>query len=76
MQKLLLRQRAELEMMLARPGTDFANAKTDTVQIGTSVTVADMATRPAIHSSHLGAWDSDPARNIISYPADWRRLFK
>ncbi|MGD0017276.1 MAG: GreA/GreB family elongation factor [Verrucomicrobiia bacterium] len=70
MQKLLLRQRAELEMMLARAqGTDFANAKTDTVQIGTSVTVTDTATGHQ-HTHHiLGAWDSNPARDIISYPA-------
>jgi transcription elongation GreA/GreB family factor len=70
MQKLLLRRRAELEMLLARAqGTDFADAKTDTVGIGTSVTVTNMTTGQQ-HTHHiLGAWDSDPARDIISYPA-------
>jgi transcription elongation GreA/GreB family factor len=39
------------------------------VQIGTSVTVTDLATGQA-HTYHiLGAWDGDPARDIISYPA-------
>ena len=70
MQKLLLRQRAELEILLSRAqAKDFADAKTDAVGIGTSVTVTDMATGLQ-HTHHiLGAWDSDPARDIISYPA-------
>jgi transcription elongation GreA/GreB family factor/transcription elongation factor GreA-like protein len=70
MQKLLMRRRAELEILLARAQpTDFADAKTDVVQIGTSVTVTDLGTGQS-HTYHiLGAWDSDPARNIISYPA-------
>ena len=70
MQKLLMRRRAELEILLARAQpTEFADAKTDAVQIGTSVTVTDLATNEQ-HTYHiLGAWDSDPARGIISYPA-------
>ena len=70
MQKLLMRRRAELEILLSRAqATDFADAKTDTVGIGTSVTVTDPATSQQ-HTHHiLGAWDSDPARGIISYPA-------
>ena len=70
MQKLLMRHRAELEMHLSRAqATDFADAKTDIVSIGTSVTVTDLATHQA-HTYHiLGAWDSDPNRGIISYPA-------
>jgi len=70
MQKLLMRRRAELEILLSRAqAKDFADAKTDTVGIGTSVTVTDPATSQQ-HTHHiLGAWDSDPARGIISYPA-------
>jgi len=70
MQKLLMRRRAELEMLLARAQTtDFAEAKTNAVSIGTSITVTDLATNQP-HAYHiLGAWDSDPARGIISYPA-------
>jgi transcription elongation GreA/GreB family factor/transcription elongation factor GreA-like protein len=70
MQKLLMRRRAELEILLSRAqATDFAEAKTDVVSIGTSVTITDLATNEQ-HTYHiLGAWDSDPARGIISYPA-------
>lgn len=70
MQKVLLRRRAELELLLLRAqGTDFADAKTDAVNIGTSVTVTDLATAQPTTYHILGAWDSDAARNIISYPA-------
>ena len=70
MQKLLMRRRAELEILLSRAqATNFADAKTDVVSIGTSVTVTDLGTNQS-HTYHiLGAWDSDPARGIISYPA-------
>jgi transcription elongation GreA/GreB family factor len=70
LQKVLMRRRAELEMMLVRAqGTDFANTKTDVAGIGTSVTVTDVATGQPQTYHILGAWDSDTARNIISYPA-------
>ena len=74
-QKLLMRRRAELEMLLARAqATDFADVKTDVVGIGTSVTVTDLATNQP-HTYHiLGAWDSDPDRGIISYPAALARV--
>jgi len=69
-QKLLMRRRAELEMLLSRAqATDFADAKTDVVSIGTSVIVTDLGTTRTLTYHILGAWDSDPARNIISYPA-------
>ncbi len=70
MQKLLMRRRAELEILLSRAqATNFADTKTDVVSIGTSVTVTDLGTNQS-HTYHiLGAWDSDPARGIISYPA-------
>ncbi|HUI08077.1 MAG TPA: GreA/GreB family elongation factor [Verrucomicrobiae bacterium] len=70
MQRLLTRRRAELEILLSRAqATEFADAKTDAVGIGTTVAVTDLATNQA-HTYHiLGAWDGDPARGIISYPA-------
>jgi transcription elongation GreA/GreB family factor len=70
MQKLLMRRRAELEILLSRAqASDFADVKTDVVSIGTSVTVTDLGANQS-HIYHiLGAWDSDPARGIISYPA-------
>ncbi len=70
MQKLLMRRRAELEILLSRAQpTDFADAKTDIVSIGTSVTVTDLAANRSQTYHILGAWDGDPARGIISYPA-------
>jgi len=76
MQKVLMHRRAELEGQLVRSqGADFADAKTDTVNIGTSVTVSELATGQS-HTYHiLGAWDSDPARGIISYPAGLAQVF-
>lgn len=70
LQRLLMRRRAELEILLSRAQpTDFADAKTDVVSIGTTVTVTDLGTNQP-HTYHiLGAWDSDPAKGIISYPA-------
>jgi transcription elongation GreA/GreB family factor/transcription elongation factor GreA-like protein len=70
MQKLLMRRRAELEILLSSAqAKDFADTKTDAVSIGTSVTVTDLATNQP-HTYHiLGAWDSNPERGIISYPA-------
>jgi transcription elongation GreA/GreB family factor len=70
LQRVLLRRRAELEVLIARAQpTDFTDAQTDSVQIGTAVTVTDLATNQSLTYHILGAWDSDPARGIISYPA-------
>jgi transcription elongation GreA/GreB family factor len=68
MQKILMRRKEELEaqMMRAR-GTDFSNAKTDTVNIGTVVGATDLATNQHENFTILGAWDSDPDKGIISY---------
>jgi transcription elongation GreA/GreB family factor len=69
-QKVLMRRRGELELLLVRSqGTDFSDAKTDAVNIGTTVTVTDTATNQSTTYHILGAWDSDTVRNIISYPA-------
>jgi transcription elongation GreA/GreB family factor len=68
MQKILMRRKEELEaqMMRAR-GTDFSNAKTDAVNIGTVVGATDLATNQHENFTILGAWDSDPDKGIISY---------
>ncbi|MDD5140570.1 MAG: GreA/GreB family elongation factor [Verrucomicrobiales bacterium] len=68
MQKILMRQKEELEaqMMRAR-GTDFSNAKTDAVNIGTVVGATDLGTNLHETFTILGAWDSDPDKGIISY---------
>ena len=68
MQKILMRRKEELEaqMMRAR-GTDFSNAKTDVVNIGTVVSATDLANNQQETFTILGAWDSDPDKGIISY---------
>ena len=68
MQKLLMRRKGELEAQLVRSrGTDFANAKTDIVSIGTEVQVTDLNTSHPEKFTVLGAWDSDPEKGVISY---------
>jgi transcription elongation factor GreA len=68
MQKLLMRRKAELEGQLVRArGTDFANARTDAVSIGTRVHVTELNSNHPETYTILGAWDSDPDKNVISY---------
>jgi transcription elongation factor GreA len=68
MQKILMRRKSELESQLVRArGTDFANAKTDVVSIGTIVNVTDLENNHAEKYTVLGAWDSDPDKGVISY---------
>ncbi len=68
MQSVLMRRKAELEHDLGKArGTDFANPDTSQVSIGTTVKVRDLATGNELEYSLLGAWDSIPERNILSY---------
>jgi len=68
MHKLLMGKKSELEAQLVNArGTDFANAKTDTVSIGTIVQVTDLTNNSAESFTILGAWDSDPEKGVISY---------
>ncbi|HTL55215.1 MAG TPA: GreA/GreB family elongation factor [Candidatus Limnocylindrales bacterium] len=68
MQKLLMKQKSELETQLVRArGTDFANARTDVVGIGTVVRATDMEANEAEQFTILGAWDSEPEKGVISY---------
>src|SRR6202012_1008671 len=68
MQKILMRNKEELEAQLARArGADFSNAKTDVVGQGTIVRVLDLSTNQPESFTILGAWDSDPDQGIISY---------
>jgi transcription elongation GreA/GreB family factor len=68
MQKVLLRQKDELEAAMTRArGQDFSNAKTDVAGPGTVVTVTDVSTRAVDTFTILGAWDSDPDKGVISY---------
>src|SRR5207302_3841198 len=68
MQKLLMKQKSELETQLVRArGTDFANAKTDIVSIGTIVRTTDLESNRLEQFTILGAWDSDPEKGVVSY---------
>jgi len=65
-QKVLMAQKAELESNLDKTqGTDFANAHTDVVSIGTVVTLEGNGETEDI--TILGAWDSDPDNNVVGY---------
>jgi transcription elongation GreA/GreB family factor len=68
MQGILTRQKAELELDLSRAeATDFANADTSKVTLGTMVRIKDAATGEEHAYTILGAWDSDLSKGIISY---------
>ncbi|MCW5552307.1 MAG: GreA/GreB family elongation factor [Verrucomicrobiae bacterium] len=68
MQGILKKRKAELEILLSRArGTDFANARTDVVSIGTVVTAFDLEENVVETFTILGAWDFDADKNIISY---------
>jgi transcription elongation GreA/GreB family factor len=70
MQKLLMKTKSELENGLVRArGSDFANPRTEVVSIGTVVKVQNLNTNQSDKYTILGAWDSDPDKNIISYLA-------
>lgn len=68
MQKLLMTRKADLETQLVRArGTDFAAPRTDVASIGTIVQATNLATNQPEHFTILGAWDSDPEKDVISY---------
>jgi transcription elongation GreA/GreB family factor len=68
MQKILMRQKEDLEAALNRArGQDFANASIEVVGPGTIVTVTDLANNQTEKFTILGAWDSDPDQGVISY---------
>lgn len=68
MQKVLMRRKEELEAQLTRSrGTDFSNARTDVVSIGTIVQCTDLNENQVETFTILGAWDFDAEKGIISY---------
>lgn len=67
-QGVLMGQKAQLERDLARARiTDFSEASTDSISVGTIVDLRDTATGKAVRYSVLGAWDSDPDAHRIAY---------
>jgi transcription elongation factor GreA len=68
MQAVLMRRKSELEQMLHRArGTDFSNADTSQISIGTVVTLREIDSGQEEIYTILGAWDGDPERHVISY---------
>jgi len=66
--RLLMLRKSELESQLIRArGTDFANARTEAVGIGTRVAVTELGTQHHEVFAILGAWDFDVEKHIISY---------
>ena len=64
----LLARKANLERELSTARvTDFTQAPTDVVGIGSTVVVAEGRTGKSSTYHILGAWDSDPQDNILSY---------
>jgi transcription elongation GreA/GreB family factor len=67
-QKILLARQSELQtdLMRAKP-TDFSDAPADSIGIGTVVELVDQSNSEAQTYTVLGAWDSDPDNNVLSY---------
>jgi transcription elongation factor GreA len=67
-QQVLMAQKTNLERDLGRARvSDFKEAVTDQVGVGTVVEVKSVATGAATTYTILGAWDGDPDRHVISY---------
>ncbi len=68
MQAVLMRRKAELEIMLQNArGTDFSNPDRTQVSIGTIVRLRDVDSAQDEVYTILGAWDGNPEQRIISY---------
>ncbi len=67
-QALLLSKKELLEKELGRAQiTDFSSAPTDQIGIGSVAGLRVDSTGQLVNYTILGAWDSDPAKNILSY---------
>jgi transcription elongation factor GreA len=67
-QKVLLARQSELQtdLMRAKP-TDFTDAPADAVGIGSIVNLSNTDSGDSQKYTILGAWDSDPDQNVLSY---------
>jgi transcription elongation factor GreA len=67
-QQVLMAQKTALEKDLGRARiTDFKEASTEQVSVGTIVEVKAVANGKVTRYTVLGAWDGDPDNNVISY---------
>lgn len=66
-QETLLARKALLESELARAqATDFSDAPTDKVGVGSVVELQSASGKKETYTI-LGAWDSEPESNVLSY---------
>ncbi len=67
-QDMLLSRKNELEVDLSRARvSDFTEANTENVGIGCIVELKEGSSGKTVRYSILGAWDSDPDNNVLSY---------
>lgn len=67
-QDILLSRKNELELAINKARvTDFAEAKNESVSIGSIVELVEASTDQSVTYSILGAWDGNPEKNILSY---------
>ena len=67
-QAVLMRQKAELEAEISTArGTDFSDANTSIVSVGTIVNFEDLNSGNEETVTVLGAWDTDTEKGIVSY---------
>jgi len=70
MQAVLMRRKSQMEKELHHvQSTDFSNADTSEVNIGTIVHMEDEG-GDKVSYTILGAWDSVPEENVVSYLSD------
>ena len=67
-QTTTMARKAQLEADLARAVvTDFTDAAKDVISVGSIVEVLQGGAKKSVRYSILGAWDSDPDKNVLSY---------
>jgi transcription elongation GreA/GreB family factor len=69
-------RRAELDGLLKKAKvTDFKEANTDTISVGSSVVLRRGSDQTEIAYDLLGAWDGEPEKNILSYISPLAKQF-
>jgi transcription elongation factor GreA len=67
-QDILLAQKSDLEVAINNARvTDFSDASTEVVSIGSVVDLEQLSNQQVASYSILGAWDGNPDENILSY---------
>lgn len=67
-QQVLMARKAELETDFGRVRvSDFTDAGVEEIAVGSVVNLTQTSNKKNYRYAFLGAWDSDPERNILSY---------